>query len=240
MLINSYSERLRLSEMTLSKLLHFLRDEIWTSAHVASLVFECSLSAAYKKLNQIESKGLITSFKVPELNLKIWGITALGQFEAWDDQPIQQRPDFQLSKINFMFVRHHLDLQRAMLNAKRNGCIKWVNGKYLPKNINQRPDAVAYWVTGDVYSIEYEKTVKTRKRYEVIFSKYLQAIKAGDYSFVHYICPDELFAARLNKLFMSLKSVPVLGQKINLTEKHRSKFVISSLQNWPSNSHGKK
>jgi hypothetical protein len=233
MLISSYSERLRLSQMTLSKLLCFLRDEIWTSAHVASLVFECSLSAAYKKLNQLESKSLIISYKIPELNLKIWGITALGNFEAWDNEVMQKRPSFQPSKINFMFVQHHIDLQVAMLNAKSKGGINWMNGKYLPKNILQRPDAILTWTNDVRWAVEYERTVKTRKRYEVIFSNYLQVIKAGDYSFIHYICPDDLFVTRLKKLFSSIESVPVAGQRIALNEKHRSKFIVSSLQNWP-------
>jgi hypothetical protein len=210
-----------------------MRDEIWTSAAVASNIFECSLSAAYKKLNQIERKGLISSYKIPELNLKIWGISQLGQFEAWDDKPVQKRPSFQPSKINFMFVRHHLDLQIAMLNAHKRGCIKWVNGKYLSKNITQRPDAISTWENDIRWAVEYERTVKTRKRYEVIFSNYLQSIKAGDYTFVHYICPDDLFVARLQKLFASIESVPVGGQRVMLNEKHRSKFIVSSLQNWP-------
>jgi hypothetical protein len=233
MLINSYSERLRLSEMTLSKLLHFLRDEIWTSARVASLLFECSLSAAYKKLNQLESKGIITSFKIVELNIKVWGISQQGQFEAWDNEIMENRPSFQPSKINFLFVQHHLELQISMLNAKSKGCSRWLNGKYLSKHIIQRPDAIVTW-EGDVrWAVEYERTVKTRKRYEVIFSKYLQAIKAGNYTYIHYICPDDLFAARLQKLFSSIESVPVGGQRVMLNEKHRSKFIVSSLQNWP-------
>tara|TARA_R110001592_G_scaffold361501_1_gene672311 strand:+ start:4291 stop:4995 length:705 start_codon:yes stop_codon:yes gene_type:complete len=232
MLISSYSERLRLSEMTLSKLLHFLRDEVWTSAHVASLLFECSLSAAYKKLNQVESKGLIKSYKIPELNLKVWGITQLGQFEAWDNEIMQKRPLFQPSKINFMFVQHNLDLQITMLNAKNKGCLNWVNGKYLPKTISQRPDAIVDWENDARWAIEYEKTVKSRKRYEVIFVNYLQAIKVGDYQLVHYICPDDLFAIRLQKLFSSIKSVPVAGHRVELTDKHKSKFVVNSLCNW--------
>jgi hypothetical protein len=233
MLIRSYKERLRLSEMTLSKLLCFLRDEIWTSAHVASLVFECTLSAAYKKLNQLESKSLIISYKIPELNLKIWGITAIGNFEAWDNEVMQKRPSFQPSKINFLFVQHHIDLQIAMLNANKKGCMKWVNGKYLPKKINQRPDAIATWNNGAIWAVEYEKTVKSRPRYQSIKSNFLQAIKAGKYHYIHYVCPDDLFAARLQKLFSSIESVPVGGQRVMLNEKHRSKFIVSSLQNWP-------
>jgi DNA-binding PadR family transcriptional regulator len=233
MLVSSYSERIRRSEMKQIRLLQFLRDEIWTSAHIASLLFECSLSAAYKSLNQLESKGLITSFRIEKLNIKVWGISQQGQFEAWDNEVMEKRPSFQPSKINFMFVKHHLDLQISMLNAKNKGCTRWLNGKYLSKHIVQRPDAIVTW-EGDVrWAVEYERTVKTRKRYEVIFSKYLQAIKAGDFSFIHYICPDELFAARLQKLFSSIISVPVAGQRITLNEKHRSKFIVSSLQNWP-------
>lgn len=233
MLINSYQERLRLAEYKQARLLTFLRDETWSSAANVALLLECTLSGAYKTLYQLERKGLITSHQMASISLKIWGITPLGLFESWDNDAVQLRRNFQPSKINPLFVQHHLDLQVAMLKAQKTGIQKWMNGKLLPKSMPQRPDAIMTMNSGSVMAIEYERTVKSKKRYEVIFSKYLQAIKAGEYQFIYYICPDDIFAERLSRLFTLIKSVPVAGQRVTLTDKHRSKFIVSSLQDWP-------
>lgn len=234
MLIKSFKERCNRQEAKQRKLLGFYRDEIWSSAYNTSLLLGCSLSAAYKTLNQLEIKGILQSHLIQELNLKIWGITAQGQFIAWDNEVIQQRSAFQPSKINALFVKHHLDLQVIMLNATKAGYTQWVNGKLLPKAIQQRPDAIVRDISGNQLAVEYERTVKSRKRYEVIFSKYLQAIKRGEFCSAQYVCPDENFAARLSNVFASIASVPVAGQRVTLTDKHRSKIAVSSISNWPN------
>ncbi|MFT5716486.1 MAG: hypothetical protein ACI9T7_000662 [Oleiphilaceae bacterium] len=234
MLIKSFNERCQRQEAKQRKLLGFFRDEIWTSAYNTSLLMGCSLSAAYKSLKQMELRGFLHCHTIEEINLKVWGVTANGLFNAWDNEELKQRTSFQPSKINALFVKHHLDLQIIMLNSTRAGYTHWINGKLLPKEIKQRPDAVVKDVCGYQVAVEYERTVKSRKRYEIIFSKYLQAIKQGEYSYVQYVCPDDAFASRLNKLFASIASVPVANQRVTLTDKHRSKIRISSIPKWPN------
>jgi len=82
-------------------------------------------------------------------------------------------------------------------------------------------------------AIELERSIKTKKRYEVVFSIYLQSIKRGEYDLIHYVCPDPEFAARLKRMFQLIESVPVSGQRVKITDKHRAKFPVYSLQNWP-------
>jgi hypothetical protein len=234
MLVSSFEERVRRQETKQRLLLGFFSDEVWSSAYNTSLELRCSLSAAYKTLNQYESKGMLQSFLIEELNLKIWGITQTGLFASINHTKFINRRVFQPSKVNFLFVRHHLDLQIIMINAKRAGFTDWINGKRLPKLIQQRPDAVVTDNEGALVAVEYERTVKSYKRYEVIFSKYLQAIKRNEYSYVQYVCPDEVFAHRLTKLFATITSVPVAMQRVTLNEKHRSKIRVSSITSWPN------
>lgn len=132
-----------------------------------------------------------------------------------------------------MTIQHYLDTQRARLAAEHAGWTAWIPGNRLAKNIKKRPDAVATHPSGHRVAIEIERSIKTIKRYEAIFAAYLQMIKAGDYAMVHYVCPDATFAPRLSRLFQLIQAVPVVGERVPITDKHRARFPVYALQNWP-------
>ena len=236
MLINNYEERMKRSQDNQQRLLTLLRDETWTSAPMASRWLGLSLSATYKLLARLELKKLIKTFYVEDLKYKIWGITPDGLLMAWEEGEVMQiRPYFQPSRIKPVMMQHHLDLQQARFNAEQNGWTNWHLGSLLPNQIGKRPDAIATTKQGDTIAVELERTVKTKKRYEVIFSIYLQAITRGEYQSVHYVCPNPEFAARLKRLFSLVQTVPVAGDRVGLKDKHREKLPVFSLNAWPPN-----
>jgi hypothetical protein len=178
--------------------------------------------------------GLFYGFYVEDLKYKIWGITPDGLLMAWqEDEAMQIRPYFQPSKIKPVMMQHHLDLQQARFNAEKHGWTNWHLGTLLPKQIGKRPDAIATTEDGLTIAIELERSVKTKKRYEVIFSIYLQAIKRGEYDLIHYVCPDANFASRLTRLFGMIETVPVAGERVKIKDKHRQKLPVFSLATWP-------
>jgi hypothetical protein len=75
--------------------------------------------------------------------------------------------------------------------------------------------------------------MKTQKRYAATIATYLQAIKAGEYDCVQYVCPDANLAPRLVRLFASIQAVPVLNERVPLTDRHWSRFQVFPLQTWP-------
>jgi DNA-binding Lrp family transcriptional regulator len=236
MLISNYQERKQRTADKQQRLLALLRDETWTSAPMIAQWLNLSLSAAYKTIASLEKKKLIKSFYVDDLKFKIWGITADGLLMSWQaDEVMENRPYFQPSKIKPVMIQHHLDLQQARINAEKAGATNWVLGSLLPKNVGKRPDAITTLNNGDIIAIELERTVKTKKRYEVIFSHYLQEIKRGSYHQVHYVCPNNQFAARLARLFQLIESVPVAGERVRINDKHRDKFQVFGLSNWYQN-----
>ncbi len=237
MLISDYQARQQRIEDKRRKLLRFLRYETWSSAEVLQQMLGLSSNGIYKTLSAFERDKLISSHYVVELKHRIWGITPTGLFYAWDENEIMEdRPTFQPSKVKAVMIRHHLDLQLARLKAEAAGWQQWRLEGDLPKGISKRPDAVVINPQGECIAIELERTVKTRKRYEVIFSDYLQAIKQGEYREVNYICPDPDFANRLQRLFQQIDSVPILNQRVAINDKHRSRLPVYSLEQWPPKS----
>lgn len=217
-----------------STLLRFLRDESWSNLPNLAGVAGMSQSATFKTLGQMERDGLLQRHKVTELRLSLWGITPQGLAFAWDDEEtMEPRPHFEPSKLSVVTIHHYLNIQRARLAAERAGWSDWLPGNRLPKDIKKRPDAVATTPAGQRIAVELERSVKTIKRYEAIFAIYLQAIKHGDYAMVHYVCPDAAFAPRLSRLFQLIQAVPVVGERVPITEKHRARFPVYALENWP-------
>lgn len=234
MLINSFNERQQRIDNKRRTLLRYLRDESWSSLGNLAGVAGLSEPAMFKTLCQMERDGFLLRHKVFELRLSLWGITPKGLLFAWDEgEPMQSRPYFEPSKLSIVTINHYLDIQRARLAAERANWSAWLPGNRLPKDIKKRPDAVVINPSGQRVAIEIERSIKTIKRYEAIFSAYLQMIKQGDYATVHYVCPDTAFAPRLSRLFRLIQAVPVVGERVPLTDKHRAKFPVYALENWP-------
>lgn len=234
MLINSFQERQIRTDQKRRTLLRFLRDESWSNLANLAGVAGITEPAMFKTLCQMERDGFILRHKVVQLRMSLWGITPKGLLFAWDEhEHMVQRPHFEPSKISIVTIHHYLDTQRARLAAEGIGWSQWLPGNRLQKGIKKRPDAVATSPSGQRIAIEVERSIKTTKRYEAIIAAYLQMIKQGDYAMVHYVCPDAAFAPRLNRLFQLIQAVPVVGERVPITEKHRARFPVYALENWP-------
>lgn len=237
MLIESYQERMQRREDKTMAILTFLRDETWSTGAILAKLLGFSRTGIYKTLGILEKSDLIKSHPYPELGQRLYGITPKGQMFSWaDHEHFQDRPYFEPSKVKPIMVQHYLDTQLARLQARDVGWTEWLPGHLLPKGIDKRPDALVTTPAGGRIAVEIERTVKTKKRYEVIWSIYLQAIKRGDYEYVHYICPNSQFAHRLQKMFASIDAIPIAGQRVAIAEKHHARFPTFALEHWPPQS----
>lgn len=235
MLIKDFAERKSRSELNQYKVLSHIRDCTFTSAAIVSLCLNQTLSAAYKILNRFESQGLLRKHHCRELRLTLWGLTDHGILMSWaEDEAIEHRMAFQPSKLSPLMVNHEIQLQQAKIQALRIfGWENWVFGSHISGQLEKRPDAIVTSPDGLRFACELERFSKSRNRLEVIISIYLRSIKRGDYDFIAYIAPSKDMALRLKRLFRSISSVPVAGQKVVLTEKHYSRFKFFELEHWP-------
>jgi hypothetical protein len=234
MLIKNFDDRQQRVIQKQNLILGFLRDETWSSAAVLATLLGMSHSATHKTLCQLRSNNLLIDASISPFPFRMWGITPHGLAFAWvDDEAPVARPVFEPSKLSPMSVQHHLDLQVARLRATAAGWTKWTPGERLGSGWAKRPDAIID-LPGDVrIAVELERTIKTAKRYQVIFSAYLQMIRRGELAAVHYVCPNSQFAMRLNRMFGLIQDIPVFGQKVVISEKHRAKLPVYALANWP-------
>ena len=236
MLIKSYEQRMGRHEEKIRMILTFLRDETWSSGFILAQLLGLSRTGIYKTLGHLESRGLVRSHHVSELKFKIYGITPMGLLYAWDEaEQMETRPCFEPSKVKPLMINHYLDTQLARLRAQQAGWTGWLPGHLLPKGLAKRPDALVKDLSGRKIAVELERTVKSKKRYEVIFAAYLQAIKRNEYDYIHYVCSDPEFAARLKRLFQMITAVPIAGQRATIGEKHHARFPVHALKQWPPN-----
>jgi hypothetical protein len=235
MLIKSYKERVERQANRHDLVLSFLRDETWSSSQVLTELLNGSPALTSKTMAQLERQQFVVRHEMEPLRQVLWGITAHGLAYAWSDHELmQRRAYFEPSRLSALAVPHHLDIQRVRLKALRAGWSDWTSESLLPRGLAKRPDAVVASPDGRNIAIEIERHVKTLKRYEAIFSAYLQAIKRGEYDAVHYVVPDRKFAKRLKRVFGLVHSVPVLGERVQITDKHRARFIVSALADWPT------
>lgn len=236
MLIKSYQERMQRAIDKKRLILRFLRDETWTTVKNIQLLLAVHHAAAYQTLAQLKRDGFVKSASYRGLGgqFTLWGITAHGLLLSYEeDEKVEDRPHFDPSKVTLSTLDHTLAIQVARIKAEQHGWQAWQNGRHLHQiHPNKRPDAIAINPQGQKVAIEIERTIKTKKRYEVIISTYLQAMAKREYDGVAYLCPT-LIATRLAQFFRLISSVPVRGERVKLEEKHYQKFKFYDLAVWP-------
>jgi hypothetical protein len=236
MIITNREDRLQAGKDKREKILKFLRDEIWTtSAVLQKLLGFKTIQAANQTLQRMEKEDTVRRHVVGSSMIKanIWGITPHGlalSFSAGEEY--EHRPTFEPSKLTISRIPHQIELQIARLKAEEAGWQNWVRGERLGFEVDMRPDAVVVANDGAKVAIEYERTIKTRKRYQQIIVNHLKKIKEGAWSRCVYVCPDSL-ALKLQRVFDSIDYVVVNKERVVLTEAHRRRFSFVDISNFP-------
>lgn len=234
MLIESFSERQRRLLSKRQTVMDFLLAETWTGFEVMQRLLGLSPSATLRTLGAMERDGLVRRHHVAELRLSLWGITHHGAVMVAYEQPVVPSwQAFEPSKVKPLAIAHRLATHEARLRARDAGWSNWVPGHLLPSKQDIQPDAVVVDGAERKIAVEVERTVKTRKRYESIFAAYLRLIKVGHVDLVHYVCQAPDLAPRLARMFSEIRAVPVLNERVPLSERHRARFLVFPITTWP-------
>ncbi|MEX0297788.1 MAG: MobC family replication-relaxation protein [Kordiimonas sp.] len=213
--------------------LHFLRDNKWTTQNnVQCLLGLRSRQAAHKTLIRLEAQQMIKRHQVRSLAgkpLTIWGITVHGIMYSYrDGEPMTDVRAFEPSKLSSTQMQHHLGLQQIQIRLIAAGWRDWHRETFKNKN-NIVPDVIVTHPNGWPVAVEFERTLKSLRRYKEILLGHLTARKHGNYRDIYYITPDEPTKARLDHIFTSIKSVRCRGESIRISPELKAPFHFFSL-----------
>lgn len=236
MLISDPKERKKAIIEKKQKVLSFLRDETWSNEAVLMRVAGVGTrQGIHKTLMQYEGQELVRRHSMPivgRVNMTVWGLTPHGLAMSFgESEPFEDRPIFEPSRIALSRVPHQIALQEVRLFAEGRGWKDWVRGERLGFKTLIRPDAIAEREDGIKVAFEIERTVKAKKRYQVILRDHLTQIKNGYWNAVFYVCEPEI-VSRVEKIFQSIEHVVIGGERVVIDETHRKRFKFYSLGDW--------
>ena len=219
--LQSPAERLARQLQKEREILRFLREDLFSTSELLGLLLGLrSRQAIWKTLKQLEAREFIKQHTFHALGgpIIVWGVTPHGQALAFNPATeTVARSYFEPSRVSEVTIRHALDLQMLRIRAEAAGWRGWRNGDRLGAVRNgNRPDAIVIDSDGKVTAIECERTFKTLKRYEVILSNYLQALKRSDFHRVIWVSPTSEQACRLRSMVTGIESVLVEGQRVKI------------------------
>ncbi|MFZ5489582.1 MAG: hypothetical protein AB7S67_09035 [Thiomonas sp.] len=215
-----------------SLVLNFLASgEVWTTVPILQMLLNLSPRRVHLLMQRMERDALIKSVAVTDFgHTKVaFGITPTGLAFSQNADP--NCPRFE-SLPSPQFMSHHLDTQRARLQAERAGWT-WKPGKLLYNSgMLKVPDALATSPAGEIVAIEIERTIKTPLRYSQIIPSALKDIKSNRYSRVIYISPQ----GRADAVQRALRRVDVVkvgGEPVRLVASHWARFEFMNLADFP-------
>lgn len=194
------------------QVLAFLAAEVWSSADVLGKVAGIAArQAIHRLLTTMEADGMIRRAPAPILagqGINLWGVTPHGRAVTPGADPTG--PVFEPGRLSVVAIPHHLGLQSIRLRCQAAGWTDWQRGETLGKGVPGmiRPDIIARRPSGDLVAVEYERTIKTAKRYQAILSAHLRAIQTGtSYRGVYYVAPGPV-APGLERMLAAIQTLP--------------------------------
>ncbi|MBA0211575.1 MobC family replication-relaxation protein [Pectobacterium brasiliense] len=237
MLISDYRKRRERHCEKIRILLNFLKEETYSDFKTLMLLFDYK---NHKPLYLLLAKAIDMGFIQKQTfctrieKISLWGITndGLAAIVTPDDEDFPAR--FEPAKITAWTLEHHLDNQLARLILEKKGAYGWVSGACATfrsrYQVYHRPDGVITLPDGTVITVETERRLKTKARYQVIITNHLLARTQQHWMYVFYIVPNPQMKRAIELLFNSVKYVIVNRQHIPLEAKHRNVFRVYTVE----------
>lgn len=210
-------------------ILNLLKDERFSTARHIAVLLKTKRTATFETVKRMEKKGLLLQAKVEDQSL--WGLTPQGAFLA-------DGRHFDPKRVSAITIRHDLAVQKAKVEAMAMGWSGFLAERTLRQMaVKERttwlqvPDAFAVSPKGRKVALEVERTVKTPKRYTVIFDSYCQMLADKTIQEVIYICTEDI-KDRLERLFLKIETMTVDGKRHAFSESFRARFHFVTCEKW--------
>lgn len=256
--------RLQIHAQKQSKILEWLKTEIYSSPEILALVLGLShRQSLHKVLVTMQGHGLIRHAKVPVVggHQTLWGITEHGQVLACDLSK-NETPSgrvFEPGRVSALRLRHILGLQKMKWQTLQAGWTGWKNcdrgvkPQRKSEKLRHRPDALVIDPSGRIIAVELELTFKTVKRYaeEVIQSHARQIYVEQKYQHVLWVCPTGEDVQRMRNLLrqstqwlrerqsVAVKQLDAYKQQSGVTHVFRVGTADDWTQQWQGSKEGR-
>ncbi len=214
-----------------TKILNFLSSgEVWTTVQVVNLMLDCSRQSSLRTLKSMEKAGAIKSERCG--NTQLFGITGHGLALAESAHP--DCKEFELSKTNPSYINHHIQTQLSRLRAEAAGWRDWIPGKILYSQnprLKKIPDALAVRKDGRAVAVEIELHIKSQKRMSEILGLYIEQLIQKRHDLIYYITATP---EALERALERVRTVRVKGEVVTVSESHRVRFCVISIDEFPS------
>ncbi|MGL6262098.1 MobC family replication-relaxation protein [Vibrio sp. WXL103] len=209
-LIADPRERERINTEKMAKVIHFLKQEVYSDIKNLTLLLGVkSRRPVDRLLNKLIDLGFVRKhvYDFPTGQFSVWGITDLGLTQYVKDTN-EDFVSFEPYRVKFTNLNHKLMNQLIYLHLTKRNWTNWLNSdRYAFRqqyDLEHRPDALMTTPTGHVVAFETERSLKAVRRYRSIMKSHIIAKQKKYWSVVVYVVPDEnikkLLTNRFNKI----------------------------------------
>lgn len=196
----------------INKVLRFLIDENYSSLENLALLLNVPKQTAIRVTKHLCDKSHLTKIEVDiglARKISVFQPTNTGLMFAMLDG--EELPELrEVTKVSAATIFHDLKLQQIRFKLEAQGYHSFQSSWHLTRILRKRgekppkiPDYTCVNLDGNKVAIEYERTIKTRKRYQEIIGQYMNIKDRGIIKQVIYFT-DDGFADKLKQLFAGI------------------------------------
>ncbi len=219
----------------ITTLLRFLLEENYTSLENIGIMLNVPKQTALRLTKHLCEKQYLTKMEVDiglARPISLFQPTNTGVMFALNDG--EELPELRdASRINPATIYHDLKLQQIRFKLEAQGYHSFMSAWHISRQLKKRndkvpkiPDYTCINPDGDKVAVEYERTIKSKKRYQEVIEQYMEIRKRGVIKQVIYFT-DDGFADKLKQLFYNVKLTHshTITTIQNLTESEYFQFV---------------
>lgn len=221
----------------INKVLRFLIEENYSSLENLALLLNVPKQTAIRVTKHLCDKSYLNKVEVDiglARKISVFQPTNTGiMFAMVTDEELPELRE--VSKVNAATIYHDLKLQQIRFKLEAQGYHSFQSSWHLTRILRKRgekapkiPDYTCINSEGNKVAIEYERTIKTKKRYQEIIGQYIDIKERGIIKQVIYFT-DDGFADKLRRLFQEIEFIYRSGKTDKCTAEQLTyfKFVDS-------------
>lgn len=216
----------------INKVLRFLIDENYSSLENLALLLNVPKQTAIRVTKHLCDKSYLNKIDVDiglSRKISVFQPTNTGlMFIMSNDETLPELRE--VAKVGAATIYHDLKSQQIRFKLEAQGYHSFQSSWHLTRILRKRgekppkiPDYTCINHDGNKVAIEYERTIKTRKRYQEIIGQYMDIKERGIIKQVIYFT-DDGFADKLKQLFQGIEFIYLSGRTEKCTTEQLNYF----------------